>query len=673
MSKTYNLSVFCLIIFPLFFPHASFAEDENRGAAVFELGEIVVSAGKEAVSPATTITEIYEADIKARGAQTVADALDQLPGVNVKIGGKAQSFVYIRGFAQEDVKVLIDGVPAHESYFGSLDLSLIPVDSISKITVTKGASSVLYGANAMGGVINIITKKGGEKPVTEFTTSFGDYNTRNYIFNHGAAKGKFNYWLTYGYREADGFRLSDDFNKRSNWVGTDSEYNEDGGRRDLSDYIKRTINAKVGYEPDNATKIYLSFDYHNNERGCPTEFDRYWAFSKWDQWHLNLAGEKKVNNFITLKARGFYLEHDDTLVDVSWDDDHQTGRKWFEKSAYDDFSAGGELHAYFNFGRFSLLKAGFNYMRDNHKQKDFFDEACRGVQRGWDQPGWQTEEEYEADTYSFALEDEIRATDRLTLVAGLSCDYFDPKKAYNQPVPDSIDTVNPQAGIVFDLTDYTMLHASIGKKTRFPQLKELYSNHAGGNPDLDPQKTICYEIGAGHNFTDTLRGSISCFYNDIDDMIERKKIQGEKVYLNIGEASIWGIETAFDLDITDHFHMKADYTYLATKDKENDDRELEGRPRHRLNLDLRYQFTFGFCANLQASYTQRQFEYIDDKTRKYPDFFLINTRISQKLGRLWGLGSEFFVQVTNLTDIDYNEGHPMPGRNFLAGLTINYW
>ena len=663
-----------LPVIPLIILTAAYlcAGEEYKNSEVFSLGEVIVYAGKEGVNLATTVTEINEEDIKARGAQTVAEALDYIPGVDVHIGGRGQFHVNIRGFAQKDVKILIDGVPANESYFGTLDLSLIPVDAVSKISVVKGASSVLYGANTMGGVINIITKKGGVEPVTEFITSFGDYGTRNYILNHGAATGNFNYWLTYGYRESDGFRLSGDFDKNSNNVGEDSQYHEDGGKRDLSNYIKRTLNAKIGYEPDPGTEIYLSFDYHNNERGCPSEYNRFWAFSKWDQWHINLVGKKKFNDFLSIKAHGFYVDHDDTLVDVSWNDEHTTRRKWFEKSAYDDFTTGGELHAYFDFGKFSLVKTGFSYLRDNHKQKDFLDEDCRSVQRGSGQPGWQEEEEYEADTYSFAIEDEIKASDMLSFIFGISYDYFEPKKAFNQPVPDSINSANPQGGVVFFLNNDTSLHASVGKKTRFPQLKELYSRHTGGNPDLDPQKTVCYEIGADHDFSEAVTCSVAYFYNDIKDLINKVNNDGEPYYENIGEARMEGVEASLNMDISDQLQAGINYTYLATWDKEYS-REIEGRPRHRLNLDLRYRFFFGLSANLQASYTQRQFEYNkSDEKRKGPDFFIVGARVSQNMGNFWDIDSELFARVSNLTDRNYNEGHPMPGRNFLIGLTLRY-
>jgi len=240
------------------------------------------------------------------------------------------------------------------------------------------------------------------------------------------------------------------------------------------------------------------------------------------------------------------------------------------------------------------------------------------------------------------------------------------------PEPDSIDTVDPQGGIVYRITGDTTLHASVGRKTRFPHLKELYSKHAGGNPDLDEQKTIAYEVGAEHYLIDSVKVWASYFYNDVDDMIQRVRDEKkERMYVNIGEARTQGVEGGIDWEATDNFQIGANYTYLATKDKEND-RDLPGRPRHRINLDLRYLFPFGLSASLQTSYTQRQFEYIDDESRKCPDFFLLDARISQRLGRLWGVGSELFAQVTNLTDKDYDEGHPMPGRNFLAGLTLRY-
>ncbi|WP_172684039.1 TonB-dependent receptor [Desulfosarcina cetonica] len=176
---------------------------ETVEGQVFTLGEVVVTADGSAATSATTVTEVSSEEITAKGASTIAEALTFLPGVVVRNTGKGEAHVSVRGFEQGQVKVLIDGVPARESYFGTVDLSMLPADAISKITITKGASSVLYGANTMGGVINIITKKGTAVPQTAFTAAFGDYRTAHYALNHGGSKGAINYWLSGGYQTSD--------------------------------------------------------------------------------------------------------------------------------------------------------------------------------------------------------------------------------------------------------------------------------------------------------------------------------------------------------------------------------------------------------------------------------------------------------------------------------------
>ncbi len=105
MPNRLSLAIVWSSIFILFTVGGSFAQKEKTGSEVFELGEVVVTAKQETVSLATTVTEVTEVDIKAMGAQTVADALDQIPGVDVRTGGKGQSYVRIRGFDQEDVAV----------------------------------------------------------------------------------------------------------------------------------------------------------------------------------------------------------------------------------------------------------------------------------------------------------------------------------------------------------------------------------------------------------------------------------------------------------------------------------------------------------------------------------------------------------------------------------------
>ncbi len=649
------------------------ADAQSENPQVFSLGEIVVTGENTTANLATTVTEVSMEEIAAKGATSVAEALEFLPGVFVQSGGKGDAHVSIRGFEQRQVKILIDGVPARENYFGTVDLSMLPADMISKITITKGASSVLYGSNTMGGVINIITKKGSKTPQTTFTASYGDYATSHYSLNHGGSAGNLNYWVAGGYQESDGFRLSSDFDPDDPDVGLGTPYNEDGGKRDLSDYRKKNLDMKVGYDPGGESSLYLSFDYVDNERGIPTFYNRYWAYNKWRQWQVNLAGEHRFTEAVKVKTRLYYVKHDDGITDVSWDANHTTGgKKWFEKSYYDDASIGGELQTSVELSQKNNLRFGLNFMEDIHKEGNYLSDDCWNVLKGTSSVGWEPEEEYKAHTYTLAVEDEIHPFDRLSLVVGVSYDVFEPTETSDQPEPGKTDTLNPQIGAVFKMTEETSFHGSLGRKTRFPSLKELYSTLVGGNPDLNSEKVVAYELGVDHRFSPKAAGKLSFFYNDIDDLIDTTKVDGETVYININKSKIYGVEAIFDLNLTPALDTSLNYTFMSTEDESNGDRELEGRPRHRVNLALGYRFSFGLKADLQATYNARQYWENDDyEWEKLPNYFLINAKLTQKLKKVGIVDSELFIHASNLLDEDYYETNGAePGLNFLAGITL---
>lgn len=671
----YFMAILCIFSTVSILP--ALAQEPASSGEVYDLGDVLIMEKGDEVNAITSIDTLSSYDIEMQGSQTVSEALELIPGLDVQTGGKGQSYVTLRGFDQKNIKVLIDGVPANPTYDGSLDLSQIPVDAIARIKVIKGASSVLYGPNTMGGVINIITKKGGEKPFTSVRTSFGENSTQNYIFNHGAGKGNFNYWITASQRKSDGFELSDDFDPNNPVTGIGTDYNEDGGVRDLSDYEKTTVSAKFGYEYDDDSKLYMTVDYHDNERGIPTENSRYWDFKNWEQWHVSLAGEHDFTNLLSMKARLYYMKHDDTLEDVSWDAAHTTSKKWFQTSSYDDYSIGGEVQGYLDFGDISLVKMGVSYMKANNIQREYLDATSMPVIKFGDPVGWAPEQEYEVDIYSFGLEDDIRVTDKMTLTAGVSYDVHDPVKAFDGKASidrDKTSTWNPQAGVSYDFTEDFTMYASVGKKTRFPQMKELYSDLAGGNTDLDPQQTIAYEIGATKRFNYGLSLSGALFYNDITDRID---YDVNDDLTNIGETEIKGMEAQLHYQSPWNLDLGLGYTYLSATDKADEARpelDAERIPEHKFFVDARYFFDFGLTAACQAIYTSDQVEY--DKSfnpRDIDEFWVVNAKLNQDIKLFEKISTAVFLEVKNLFDEDYEEGSgPYPGRNFLAGMQFSF-
>ncbi len=677
MKAVFNLLlvVFLLIFIPSGF---LFAGDDHKTSEIFDLGDVLVIGKSGDIREVTTTNTVSIEDIEKLGAANIAQALEQVPGIDIENHPKGGPTLKMRGLDQNNIKILIDGVPAHETYFGSLDLGSIPVDTIAKIEVVKGASSVLYGANTLGGVINIITKKGSKDFFTKVTTSFGKHNTKNLIFNHGGAKGNFNYWLTFSSRKSDGIELSGDFNPNNPISGIGTYYNEDGGLRDLSYYDNKTFNTKIGYDFDDDSKVYLSFDYHNNKRGCPTFGQRYWEYDHWKQWHVNLVGEHDISDKITIKGRLFYVDHEDGLTDVSWDSAHTTiGKKWFQKSFYDDYSKGGDFQAYINLNEKDLLKLGITYIKDHHTQRDFYDADCFPVKKHWASAGYQPWEIYEADTYSFAIENELKLlNDKLTLVGGVSYDINNPKQANNQPVPDKMDTINPQIGMVYNIDKTFSAHASVGKKTQFPQLSELYSKMAGGNPNLKPQEVIACEIGMAKDFTSDLNCSFAVFYNDFENKIVRERIAGDSVYVNKGKGFSKGFEAELDYTTPIDLEIRANYTFLLAEDKADSSApwlESDHTPTHKYTMDFRYMFDFGLSTSFQWIYTGTQVEYDNKVKNRINAFTVYNARFAQQLTMPGRIVPELFLEIKNITDKNYEEGEgPTAGRSILFGVSVTF-
>ena len=262
-KKCFNLSVLLV----LFVFSVSWVEVvQGKDFEIYTLGEVVISAENPQVKKMAIVSEVTAEDIKATNSKTVAEALAFAPGIRVTTGRKNEPNVFIHGFDQSRILVLIDGVPYYETNAGKLDLNQIPTDNIAKIEITKGAASVLYGANALAGVINIITKKGTEKPFTGLSLEAGENQSYRASVSHGMKTGIFNYWLNYSHQESNGWNLSKDYKTKTGAItrrpgGTTNEVLEDGGTRNNSDFNNNDFWAKVGDRTPTGFRIFHEFPF----------------------------------------------------------------------------------------------------------------------------------------------------------------------------------------------------------------------------------------------------------------------------------------------------------------------------------------------------------------------------------------------------------------------------
>jgi iron complex outermembrane receptor protein len=686
------LSVLC-IVFMCFTSAVAEEPVTSQGLEdydVFNLGEIFVTAERlPAVTEVSVTTVITAEDIQATNSRTVAEALTYVPGVRVSTGRKNEPNIQIRGLDQSRALILIDGVPYYETNYGKLDLNQIPVDNIAKIEVTKGDASVLYGPNALAGVINIITKKPTEKPAAAAILEVGEYATSKISLSHGMKVGIFNYWLNYAHQESGGWRMSGDFEPTVGTIvrrpgGTTDAILEDGGFRNNSDFRSDSFWAKVGIEPDQDSEYYLNFHYINREKSVPPStvsevvfpdrpaFSGFVRITKYDDWGLDLSGQQKITDKFTAKGKLYYHNHVDDYTSFS----DQTYREEIAVSRYKDYLAGGSLTTDFIPVEWDIVRLGFIYRADSHKERD---DAYLPFAESFSYTG------------SVSLENEWNNVTNLSVVLGLSYDWFDVSKAQRNitdrntgdfirqddlDTPDIMDELNPMIGATYNLSDETRLFGSIARKVRYPTLSQLYSTRSG-NIELTAERSVNYTLGVSQSFGAIASGELGLFYYDISDYISRDAPGTEGIYRNYGKISLMGFELIGTVYPMKDLICTLGYTYNNARDR-SDDRVTDHVvfvPEHKIDIGLKYTIPYIVTVlDLTGVYVSDSYSQLptpqnpDQEEIKTGDHFIFNMRLSKTFLKRY----EAYLAVNNIFDSNYEAeyGYPGLGRNFYVGLSV---
>ncbi len=625
----------------IFLLHPSYASAQK--AYSFDLGEILISKDEEVVLGSNSISEISYRDIEIRNAQTVQEALEFIPGIRITTGSKNEPYVKIRGFNQDKVLILLDGIPVASPYYGYIDLNQIPSESIAKIKVLKGLVSPLYGANAMGGVINIITKTAGEKPYLQIDNGTSINNTHYHIFSYGAKIKDITYWSSGSFRKSDGYELSRDFKAKRN---------EDGKRRENSYYEKKCVFFKIGLKKPAGHNLITSFNYINNENGISPHVSsskpKYWRFTQWKRLMLSIVDKIKIIDNFFIKCRVFYDKYDNTLK--SFDDATYTTQHLSSSwtSTYDEYSLGTGIYVYLKSGKAHSLKGTINFKKDVHKEQDDIEEP------------WET---HEIHTYSIAAQDDIKISDKLCLSIGANLDLFKQARSTTERRGADITSFNPMLFTKYSPDPATSVYLSVSKRTRFPTLNQLYSQ-TSGNPDLKEQKNINFETGLKRSICKASTFELSYFYNNVNDLIERASKNDP--FLNISKAIFQGLETDAQLKIGRSVSCKIGYTYIDAQDKNPEllghhTKKIAYTPKHKADLELNYYINPVLSCHLLGSYCGQRYYYDSDNIQQsLGGYFVWNVKLIQRLLKNWQIS----ITIENIFDRNYQEeeGYPQPGR-----------
>lgn len=637
---------------------------DKEETGIFRLGEVEVTATYE--TPRGTVDLVDEASLRRFNRDDMAEALDLMPGVTLsRTGARNERTIYVRGFDAKHVPLFLDGIPIYVMYDGYPDLARFTTFDTARIVLSKGAASVLYGFNTMGGAINVITKR----PANSFETNAGiglaSGNTTKAYANFGSNRGKWYFQGGASYVNQDHVLVSGDFEPAAA---------EDGGERENSYYSDRKVSFKVGYQPSPEDEYAFSYSRQEAEKGTPpyagdssSEKIRYWQWPKWDKESFYINAQKAIGAESYAKMRMYYDIYENSLF--SYDDDTYTtqDRNSSFKSWYDDNTFGGSLEVGTRLSTRNDLKAALHYKLDQHKEHD------------GNEPLRTFRDEY----YSVGIEDNITLSDQWHILAGAGFDWQNALKAedYNSDtgiisdMPTQEATAfNPQLGLFFDFSDTQTLYATIARKSRFPSLKDRYSYRMGtalANPGLEPEIAVNYDFGY-LLASDRTTFESAVYFSSVEDYIQSVTIpdpDDETATLyqnqNVGEVWLYGVEAKLALRFADDLDAGLNYTCVQWENRSSDEK-LTDIPAHKVSVNARYTPWEKAGLSIDAQhYSGRHSS--SDGSRDTDSFTIVNITVDYVMFK----GLKLEAGINNIFDTNYElqEGYPEQGLSCFANLT----
>ena len=560
------------------------------------LDDIVVTTGTRTtklLAETPIRTEVVTAkEIEKIHAKDMAEAIQYIPGLIIKeTHGKQGKGLWIQGFDANRVLILIDGEPMTASTGSTVDLSQLNVGDIERIEVIKGAASALYGSQAMGGVINIISKtskKGLHSKVTLEGGTFGKKGAS--ALGVGVLRGSSTYRdenvsssIHIDYRHESGIKL------------------EEGYTYSLPELDKVNINGEYRWLGD--TEYYIKPRFYVEKTSKP-----YDSFAPGvgliqnkkteDAYKYRLSGGmlKTFENEDKVQVKGFIERYEaDSITDkiaTSYPDQERKAMIDLSQAEIQYDTVVKEEH---------LVTMGVVARHEKMNQDNI----------KTSQTGTKTIPELSSDAKRHGLEayiqDDWFITDDLELLPGIRYQYDSDFGSYISPKLSLMYTA-------YDKDNKRMnVRASYGNGYRTPNLKErfFFFDHSAlgyqvlGNPKLEPESSHSYQLSSEWIDKGKYSLALNLYYNNITDLIETVKDQERSraanldiyKYKNIEEARTKGVELEFSTNINENLILGGGYTYLDAKNKKTG-RNLTARPEHQFKTTLtgNYADYLGFVA-----------------------------------------------------------------------------
>ncbi|HWQ08672.1 MAG TPA: TonB-dependent receptor, partial [Holophaga sp.] len=630
-------------------------QDEN---SKFKLGEVTVAVTDTQDPIETAHTRIEVDQIQEMNKDTVSSALEFLPGISTTIGTRNEEMIYVRGFDSRQVPLFIDGVPSYVPYDGEMDYNRFSTYDLSGIQVAKGFSSVTYGANTLGGAINLVTRRPTKPIEGDIRLGIFDGEGRKAAVNFGSNLGK--WWIQVGASDTS-----------ANWWPMSSSFKantlEDGGHRTNSDFTDKRYALKIGFTPNDTDEYVIGATRQQGEKGQPPTTDttvtpKYWRWPTWDKDSIFLTTNTAIGDSSYIKFNTYFDTYENTLcnyTDDSYSDLYINPKSWpTGKSLYKDFAHGAKVEVGTLLLHGQNLKAVIDQKTDVHREGD----GSIASTASW--------KNYEDQYLNWGIEDTISLPRNVDLALGIGQDHMKPVHSYTAELSNPKTFFHAQVGLFWRVVPSTQLYLTFAQKDHFPTLKDRYSLKFStyyANPDLKPERSDNWEMGIKSKPAEWVELNAAVFRSDIRDLIQAVDTgvpldpstpsKGNYMQMqNIGKVQHAGAEVSAEFIPCPTLRTGLGYTYLDRQNKSSDTR-LTGTPRQRATGWVRWAPVEKFYA---IASIQAQDGLWDSDTVKLGGFATVDLTLGWKPTPQLTLDGGF----TNLFDRNYelSDGFPLPGR-----------
>ena len=614
---------------------------ESGTETPIEIEPVVVTATKTAQrlkdTPVTTLL-ITRDEIEASGAENIGEVLEHQAGIVVHRDGHGDG-VQLQGLDSEYVLILMDGEPQVGRIAGKLDLARIAVENVERIEIVKGASASLFGNAALGGVINVITRKA----TSPFSVQVSQSVEQNSTFDgRGTVEFKRDKLNTL-------FTLS---GNRRNPIDLDAE----DLATTIDGYANWTGSARTEYQLTPVTTLRFSGQYFTQTQEGISEngslaFDR---LGDIENFSGSVGVAHAFNAPAKLTGKLYATRYDDTSTVI----DRATGKTTSRNLNIQDLGKGEVQFDAVLWEKHHLSLGGEVILENLQSQR------ITGGERG-------------LVTNSFFVQNEFRPISAVALVVGGRLDNHSEFGMH----------LSPKVSTLYRVTDALRVRASYGQGFRAPDFKNLYLDFTNvtsgyqvlGNPALQPESSHSWNFGVEYQVVDNLLGRIHLYRNDLSNLIEAERIGksaagGSKFqYQNISAAFTEGFDVEAVIGSIGGFTSTVGYAYLRGADKESG-LPLLNRSTHSGILKLAYLHgDSGFQADLRGRYAS-QWGLFDDGDKVLepdelaPSYWIWNVRVSKPLFKLFKAS----FGCNNIFDFKIPTFYTFVGRSFYGGLSLSY-